>query len=281
MSLIVPPFQFANITDNLAAIPGTTNSQGVALNANANNVDSSPITVLTALGHDVHWLSFALGGFFSTSNDGQTLASLLVDPAGGTSWSSLIDYLTCGQTTFFANQGLIWYNFPLFIKAGSSIGAMARTKHTANLAGRILMNAMGNPTRPEAWWCGQKVEALGIDAANSKGTTITPGLNGAAGTWTNVGSPTTARYGAIQLGINGSDATALTQAYHFEMGFGGQALPGSPKRVVIQSTNEASQHFNGAMPVFCDVPAGTQMQARATGGPLNVEDFNVGIYGVI
>lgn len=279
MSLIVPPFQFANITDNLPSTPGTTNSSGTAITANANNTDSTPVTLLSALAHDVHWINFVVAPFSASAADAQCLLDILTDPAGGTSWGSFIDDLVCGQTNFFSSGGLQWYNFPIWIPAGTSVGVRARTKHTANLSGRILINALGNPSRPEAWWCGQKVESLGIDPSTSSGTVITPGATGAAGTWTSVGSVTSARYGAIQLGINGSDATAVSAAYHFEVGYGSTPLPGAPKRVVIGNTTEQHVHWNAAIPVFCDIAEGTQMQARATSSNAG-EDWNVGIYGV-
>jgi hypothetical protein len=279
--LLTQPFYFANCTDNLSAATPAV-EPGTNFSAGASNADDVAVSVLTAVPHDIHFLVVGFAGFNLTAVNGRALADLLIDPAGGSSWSSLIDDLVCGFTTItnVANAVInCWYCFPLWIKSGASLGARARTIHTVAITtGRCVIYAYGNPSRPDMWWCGQKVESLGINAATSSGTSITPGNSGAFGSWTSIGATTGARYGAIQFGLNGTNATATGTYYHFEIGYGSTRLPGSPTMAARLETSEVAAR-NFQMPIWCDIPAGTQMQARGK-CDATAEIWNCALYGV-
>ena len=278
--LIKPPFYFANAVDNIAGTVATAPGTTVALGANS--ADGSVVEVLSALAFDAHYLVIGFSNTNSVGANRQALMDILVDPAGGTSWASLIDDLVCGQCIAVAagSQGMtLWYHFPLFVRAGSSIGARGRNAHTSGVNAQCVIYAMGEPSRPDAWWCGQKVESLGIDAASSKGTTVTPGDSSTFGSWTNIGGPAAARYGAIQFGVNGSDADMLQVAYNWEIGYGAARLPGSPRFWVSADTAERAVKVGFGQPIFCDIAEGTQLQARAACSG-TAEDWNAALYGV-
>lgn len=281
MSLILPPFYFADETDTNTGTPSGT-APGKAVTAGASDADGTAVTLLSALGHDVHYLVVGFGGFSASTSDCNALADILTDPAGGTSWGSFIDDLTCGFTpSVSSSSGIMeWYHFPIFIKSGNSLGCRVRNHSATTPAGKVMMFAYGNPSRPDAWWCGSKVESLGITAASSKGTDVTPGASGTYGAWTNIGSTTVARYGAIQMGLNGSSAAASALGYFWQMGYGSNKLPGSPTYSQTFSTSEQAGFGGTIQPVFCDIPAGTQMQARATCSGASPEVINVAMYGV-
>jgi hypothetical protein len=282
VSLILPPFYFADETDNLVGsvpqiVPGTAFTFG------ANNADGAAVEVIPALEHDVHYLVVSIAGSHTTGANTQALLDVLVDPAGGSSWSELISDLVCGMLIAIANSVSYQANFhfPLYIKAGSSIGVRARTAHSADVTtGTCVIWAYGNPSRPDAWWCGQKVESLGINPASSQGTDVTPGTSSSFGSWTDIGSTTSARYGAIQFGVNGSDGTAANAGYYWQIGCGSNKLPGSPTIHRNMSTNEVGSQTGVWMPIFADIAAGTQMQARAACNAATTEVFNMAIYGV-
>lgn len=278
--LILPPWYFANSTDSFPATPATT--PGVNFTAGASSTDSTDVGVLSALAHDVHYLVIGIGGISSTSANGQCLLDVLIDRAGGTSWSVLIDDLVCGMTAIPGNTTIgfgCYYHFPIWIPAGSAIGVHAKTRHTSDItSGRVIMFAKGNPSRPDMWWCGQNVETLG-NGANSQGTNFTPGNSGAAGSWTSIGSTTSGRYGALQFGINGSDATAAAQVYHCEVGVGSQPVPGSHIVFRTLSTSEVGHHDGMISPIWCDIPEGSQMQVRGTCNG-TAEVLNACVYGV-
>jgi hypothetical protein len=284
LSLIVPPFRFANCTDTLTgagSVPASTH--GVAFSAGANNADQSVVSLLqAALTHDVHYLVIGIGGISLTNANSNALADIVSDPAGGTTWGSFIDDLACGYTGAVGTSTTlgVWYHFPVFIKAGTSLGIRCRTAHTVDITtGMSSIYCYGNPTRPDMWWCGSKVETLGATPASSNGTAIPAGASSAFGAWTTVGT-STGRYGAIQLGINGTDASALGVGYWAQLGAGSAQLAGTPNYYFQVSTNEVMGREGMQMPVFCDVPEGTTIQARAAGSAGTVENVQMSAYGV-
>jgi hypothetical protein len=284
MSLILPPFAFAHCTDNYAGgTPPVGASPGTAVTAGGSaNADGTQVSLIAALAHDVHYLVVGVGGASSPSAiDTAALLDILVDPAGGTTWASFIDDLVCGVNAALT-AGTVgmptYYHFPIWLPAGASLGAQVRCA-TLSHPFRVAIWAYGNPSRPESWWCGQRVESLGIDAANSKGTDITPGSTTATFTFTNVGSTTAARYGAIQFGMNGSDSVAAALGYYAQIGIGGARVPGTPTFYWANSTGEAASRSGHNGPIPCDIPAGTQLQVGAcSSGSAEVHD--VALYGV-
>lgn len=275
------PFYFGNHADNLSGSPSAT--PGTNFTAGASSADGSAVSVLSALAFDCHYLIIGLGGIGGAVLDTACLADVLIDPAGGTSWSGLIDDLICGHSPTPA-AGTIgiqcWYHFPLWIPAGASLGLQARQfSGSAQTNGRVIMFAYGPPSRPEQWSCGTKVESVGTDPANSRGTNITPGNSGAFGSWTNIGSVTAFSHMAIQFGMNGTDDIAQAIHYHFEIGYSSARLPGSPTFHTSVGTSETQTFCAPPMPIWCDIAAGTQLQARGkASGTAEVHD--VAFYGV-
>lgn len=275
---------FAECTDTMGtgATPPAGTAVGVGFTAGANNADGTAVTVLSALAHDCHFLVLGINGVSVTNGNGDALADILIDPAGGTSWASLIDDLICGGTTVPAaggDQCNAWTYWPLWIPAGSSLGIRCRTAHTADITtGRVIAFAFGCPKRPDLWWCGQKVESLGITAASSRGVQVTPG-NTTYSAWTTIGT-STGRYGAFNFMVNNSDASSLAVNYFWQVGAGSQKLPGTPTLYRTYGTAERGMFAGMNIPFWCDIPDGTTIQARAAGSAAT-EDFDVGFYGVM
>jgi hypothetical protein len=290
MSLILPPFYFGYTTDNLHRVAAPAATPGQQLTANANNADGTVLNLsfanaadngtVTALEYDVCGIMIGFNSFVASNGDSSTLVDLLVDRAGGTSYSQLISDLVAGYTpvpTAGAISTDTYYYFPLWIPAGASLGMQARTAHTVNIAGRACVWLFCEPSRPDAWWCGQGVESLGVVPATSKGVNHTPG-NAAWSTWATVGT-STYRYRAVQFGHNGTDAAGTAVNSHWEIGYGSQRLGGAPRFHVSTSTAESSQRSGFGMPIFCNVPAGTTWQTRAWSSAA-AEVNTVAIYGV-
>lgn len=281
MSLIVPPFQWAYGVNNLTGTPPAAN-WGTQITAGANNADGTAVSVISATTADIQFLCIGISGYNTSTANMQVLMDILQDPAGGTAWASLIDDLICGFTPTLAASGQsfsLFYYFPLWIKAGTSIGAQARCAHTSTQSGRVAIWAFGEPSRPDAWWCGQKVESLGINAASSSGTNVTPGDSGTFGSWTTIGT-STGRYGAVQMGVNGSDATSAALGYFWQLGYGSAQMPAAPVWFTCNTTSEIGQRCF-PFPLNCDVPSGTTWQVRGTASGASAEVHNVAVYGVL
>lgn len=284
MSLLVPKWYFNNYANNYSAAPAapTVSDFGTPLNPGTSNADSAVVTAMSALAFDAHYLTLSMNGFFLSTAAAYTLLDVMIDPAGGTSWANFIDDLVCGFTaadtaSYMATQ---WYHFPIFIKAGTSIGIRARCSHSVSITtGSVAMNVFGNPSRPIMWWCGQKVESLGINAATSKGTDVVPGSGGSFGSWATMGT-STGRYGAVQYGLNGTDSSSLALGYQFQIGYGSTELPGELMIHHTMGGSETGVICGGVGPIFCDEKAGTVWQMRSTCSSGGGETFNAAIYGV-
>lgn len=280
MSLYVPPFSWGKCTDTQTGTPDATANGGVGVQQTSANTDGTPVTVLSALGHDGQFIVLQCSGITGSTTDNATLLDILIDPAGGTSWASLIEDLNIGYMPLAsAASGYTGvFQFPLFIPAGASLGAQVRRATTASNSIRLFAWVFGEPSRPDAWWCGSKVETLGSVAASSRGTIVTPG-NAAWGSWTNIGSTISGRYGAIQFACGGSDSNATTRGGYWQVGANSARINGLPTIYTAMSSTESMTRGGPCMPMFCDIAAGTQLQAR---GYLSgsVEDYNVTIHGV-
>lgn len=265
MSLIVKPPSWGHCTTNITGTP--TANAGTQVTAGANNADGSSAALLTNVSHDVEFLVIGFHSYNISTGNGSTLVDILIDPAGGSSWSTdpVINDLLAGQTLGTGNALPVtwWYFFPLWLKSGCSIGARARTAHTATIAGRVIVCAYGGNANPASWWCGQSVESVAITAASSKGTDHTAGNTGAYSAWTNLGSTLSKPCGALQFGVHGtnSDTTQASNAYFFEFGVGSTRI-GPP---IIRCTNTSEAGWvSPSGPIFCALPSGTQLQVRGS-----------------
>jgi hypothetical protein len=294
MGLITQGPAFARWSENLGTVSadGIANV-GVAVTPGTSNADGSAVTLLSALAHDCEYLVLAVYGFGESAVCSSSLLDLLIDPAGGTSWSTHISDLICGYTSFLdldAGAALgtpLMYHFPIWLKAGTSIGALARTFKQSAFTNtpRVVAFAAGGNKNPASWWCGQKVETVGtFDAANSRGQDHTAGASGAFSSWTSLGSPIGARSGAMQFGCGGEATTASPnpdsgsttgRVYRFEFGAGSNQI--GPCMYRGMGGLEVGTHFFPG-PVFCDIPSGTQMQVRAACGGTGPEILDVGLY---
>lgn len=276
MSLASAPPVFAYHTDNYAT--GTPTIPGTQFTAGASGSDGASVSCVSALGHDVHFLRISLGGANVNTGDGNAAGDLLVDPAGGTSWSALVNDLVFGMSTSLNGGPTHVYEIPLYIPAGSSLGFRGKTAHTADLtACYALIQAYGEPSKPQMWWCGQGVETLGI--SDSKGTSVTPGSTGSWGSWTSVGSTSARHHKAIIGAINGSDSNSASSQYHWQVGVGSAQVPGSAMQYMNMGTAENRvAHFAQNL-ATCNYPAGTQYQMRGKASGSG-EAFFCAVYGV-
>ena len=267
----------ANFT---TAVPATT-TYGSTFTPGASNADGTAVDTGVTLAQDVQLIVIGIGGTAVSAANTPTLMDLLVDPSGGTSWSTLIADLVCGysRNTGASDPYTLYYTFPLFIKAGSKLGIQARSGHTVPAANATCgIWVFGQPSRPGMWWCGQAVEGVGITPASSSGTAVTPGSSNSWGSWTSIGSPTTAAFGALQFATNAADNTQNTGSYHFEVGYGSTRLALAPFQQA-GGTSESRASFGPWLVNNVDVPAGTQMQVRGMASGATIDAYDIAIYG--
>jgi hypothetical protein len=157
---------------------------GTSVAAHATNANAKGTAVSLLAGasvtEDVYGIEIVVVGGFTAVNVRRYLADLLIDPAGGSSWTTIINNLAFGGPAWI--QSGYRYYFPLYLKSGTSIG-MQQQCTTAAIAFRAGVKLFGKPTRPDKVDCGTKVETFGATTASSSGTGITPG-NGVLGSYT-------------------------------------------------------------------------------------------------
>jgi hypothetical protein len=275
MALIVPrgpEWGYCTDNTNLAAAQfGTTVSAG------ANNADGTTVTLLTALAHDVELLMISMCNYCSDGSLVDTLADILIDPAGGTSWVSLIDDLLANSENS-AQLACSSYAFPVWIPAGASVGARARNSSTGTSSGSIHIQAYGGNANPGSWWCGQKVTSIGVNPASSRGTNVTPGVSGAWGSWTDLGSPLPYHAGAIQYGAQGETGTAWTsRTYKFQFGVSDTKIGPAFGRT---TTSKEGGYSSVTGPIFASIPAGSQLRVRGLTSSTTGWDIDVAAYVV-
>lgn len=229
------------------------------------NTDGTAVTLLSALAHDVEFVAIGLTQGSSSGANHGFLMDLLIDPAGGTSWSALINDLMVGyvqSTGGGAAAPSRWYYFPLWIPAGASIGARAKSGVTGAQTVKAILTVAGGPSDPTAWWCGQQVTEIGINAATGDGAIITPGNSGTFSAWTNFGSTLPAACGAVQFAHQGGAINAMNAlSYHLEFGVNSTRI--GPPLWTTGNANEAMVD-SPLGPIFCSLAAGSQLQARGT-----------------
>lgn len=279
MSLIVPGGpNWAYCSTNLTGTPSTT--PGTAVTAGASNALGSSVALLTALTHDVEYLTIIPWAYNGSAVNSRTLIDILIDPAGGSSWATtpLISDLVAGTTPNLGIASVSTYHFPIWLPAGCSIGARARTANTATIGGRIVICARGGPRNPANWWCGQVVTAIGTTPASSSGTAFTAGSSGAYSAWTNFGSTLPYRTGAIQMGFQGGAITAYNSIFYIlEVGENSNRI--GPNFWKQTTTGEAMPSTTNFGPIFCNLAAGTQLQVRGTASGV-AQSLDVAAYAI-
>lgn len=209
--------EFGWTVDNFGATYSDTGI-GTSVTSGAINTKGTAVSLIAGASVTQDALGIAVGfsGGFLATNVRQFLADLLIDPAGGTSWSTLIPNLVVNSPCL--HNGGYWYFFPLYIKNGTSIG-MQHQCSTASIAMRGLVKLFGKPSRPEMWKVGSKVETFGANTGTSGGTAITPGTS-AMGAYTASLGTTANHLWWWQGGLAINDTTQTNVAYLLDVAAG-------------------------------------------------------------
>ncbi len=267
MSAIIQPFSFSHCTTNYPATPSLQLGNTVTANATVNVVGAT-VTLISAITHDVQYLTVKVSNTAASTDQTSSLVDIMYDTAGGTSWATepLVANLMAGFSAGVLNGDNICqfareYHFPIYIKSGTSIGARMKSAISAKPA-TVGVVAQGRPSSP-LWWVGSSITAIGV-AASSRGTPITPGTSPSFGSWTNFGSTLARPAGAVQFGVSLDLQNVNGTNYWVQFGVGSTQI--GPTFRCHTGSFESMSVMSHAMPIFCNLPTGTQLQARASGG---------------
>jgi len=213
------------------------------------------------------------------------LVDIGIDEAGGTSYTVKIPYLlVTSASPYNIGSGGVWYYFPLFIKAGSSIAARAQVNNATVGTLRCWATLFGQPRRPETTRLGQYVHSFGQTTASSSGTVFTCGTT-AEGAWTQLGSATTRPLWWWQIGFDCAEATPnwTAQVIHLDNAAG----DATTKKVIIENlvicTTTAEQINNSPLTAGCtgnvavgDLVYGRGQSSGTPDTPLSMMAYGLG-----
>jgi hypothetical protein len=266
-----------NWTYSLNTAPSTT--PGVSVTPGSGSKGSyAQLTSGANLSQDCYGilLWFHAGNTTATIRD--ILADIGLDPGGGTSYSQVggINNIFVPQAANAVGTGR-WFYFPLFIKAGTSVGMRAQANSTT--AFRCKAVFYGQPTHPENVAVGTYSETIGV--SGNGGTAFTCGNTAAWGSWTPLGT-TTRPCWYWQLAYGHNVGTTTAQMYYAELGFGdGTNMVTIIRMMPMFNAGTAEASGNSLFPGYYEVPEGATLYVRgsATGTAETTEAVAVGIGG--
>lgn len=211
---------------------------------------------------DVYGILICFNSGSTSATTRNVLANIGVDNAGGTNYRTVIPLLLAGHAApYNVGSGGIWYYFPLFIKAGSSIAVQGAGNVTTALS--CYVTVFGQPKRPDSVRVGSKVFSFGATTSNSTGTTVTLGTTN-DGAWVQVGSATTMPLWWWQVGYTCIDTTMTLATVHCDIA-GGDA---TNKKILVQDNpvivTTAEQISNLPVTIGCvaNIASGANIYVR-------------------
>jgi hypothetical protein len=230
------------------------------------------------LAQDCYWIRLWVNAGNTSSSIRDILIDIGLDPAGGTSYAQTggINNIFVPQASSAIQSGR-WFEFPLFIKSGTSVGVRAQSNSTSTV--RVAAWFFGRPVHPENLAVGTYSETIGV--SGNGGTPFTCGNSSAWGSWTSLGT-TTRPCWYWQLAFGNNVGTTTAQMYFAELGYG----DGTNMVTIIPCMpmfNPGTAESSGN-PLLCgiwEVPAGGTLYVRgsATGTAETTEAVAVGIGG--
>lgn len=209
-------WQVNNFSDTF---PG--NAAGTTLTADgSSHTKGSDTAVLTGIAHDAYAMAITVNVGNTDTVIRRQMIDLLIDPAAGvgnagSSWSTLINNLYCNSPSLNANGFGFRFHFPLYIKAGTAIGARVQDV-VGGATCRFSIQLFGKPTRPDLLHVGNVVETLGATTASTSGVAVTPG-NASWGSYSASLGQLTRPAWFWQLGLGSSDTTMGATAYWWDI----------------------------------------------------------------
>ncbi len=238
--------------------------------ANTKGVDTA---LLSGVAHDVYGIQILFGQGFTDATIRRQMTDILIDPAAGvgnagSSWSVLIDNLyTNGPGTSTGGQGHNFY-FPIFLPAGTAIGARMQDLTGASATVRCSIRVVGQPSHPEVLRVGSVVQTIGATTASTSGVAVTPGTDAYGSYSASMGTLTRPAWW-WQLGIGSNDTTMTANFYVFDIATDATSKYIAARDIkygVTTTTGEVSWKSSQGeeAPVF-HAPAGTDVYVRGCG----------------
>lgn len=269
-------------TNWAATNPGTTVTPG------ASNTFGSYVQIINGASAwptdsgDGQLLEILVTGAAVSGSARDTLVTIGIDLAGGTSYTDWIVNLVCGPASSCTTGrfGVMW-TFPVRVPRGSSLAAKASVNNATAGSVSVGIRIMGKATHPEQIRVGKYVRTFGASTGTSAGTAVTAGSSGTKGSWVSLG--TVAAGDDLwfwQLGVGQNQATSNNNGAAFDLARGDGSNYNLIVRDVQVGTTTGEEMVRAAHVAPCQAKAGDGIYARATSGGAPLGGWSAAAYAV-
>lgn len=264
-----------NIGDTGTSTPGTSVTTGGAA-----GTKGTPAELIASTNFDAYWVTITASDYAAAGAAAQGALDILI---GSATEEVLIPNLLFGHAGMHSNatagMGPKRWDFPLYIPAGQRIAVQACGQRTS-AAFRVQIYLYGGNGYPP-YRVGSKVTTYGLSSL-PRGTSITPGASGAAGSWTQVTASTSEDHFAFVPSFQAAtDLTMSNLTHTVEMGIGAATEEKIGFTYLFGSdANERMQGPVNSYPSFADVPSGTRLAMRASCSGVNDAAYDCMIHAV-
>ena len=214
------------------------------------------------------------------------MTDLMIDPAAGvggagSSWSVAINNLYSNSPSTAPGSMGYCYHFPLYLKAGTAIGARVQDVVGAATV-RLSIRVLGKPTRPELLKVGTKVQTLGATTASTTGVAVTPGTAAVGSYSASLGTLTNDAWW-WQVGIGSNDSGMTVCRYWFDIAHDATNKYICARGISYGVSSTTEQSWKGAFgesQTICVAPAGTDVYVRGTGNTTPDSSMTAIVYAV-
>lgn len=274
------------VTGNVKSVQPAA-AYGTSVTPTASSADPSTWTEILSDANvtaDCYFVAININSHNGSAAIRELLVDIGIDTSGGTSYVTLIPSLLASDAGSFltaaAGDGGHWYFFPLFIPSGSAIASRGRGSNASAIAYRAAIWLFGKPSHPHLIRWGTRVEAIGIDTANSTGTTIVAGTV-SEGSWTSLGTSSNANF-FWQVGYGANNTNVPNNTRLIDLAYDNNATTPNIILEDVYSSSSTTEkislrnHENS----YCFVPAGSTLYGRIQESAAPVATQKMSCYGV-
>jgi hypothetical protein len=276
--LWVPKKGVLRVEHNTGGVGAGTLGTSVTTGA-ASSTKGTPAELIASTSFDAYWVRVITSIYGALATDSRGCLDILI---GAATEEVLIPNLLmgyCGVFSTAASVGPKFWDFPLYVPAGSRIAAQAAGARLST-AMRVAIFLYGGDGSPP-FRTGSKVTTYGIGTVPD-GTAITPGASGAEGAWTQIVAATSEDHFALVPSFQiGGDTTTSNLAYALDLGVGA-----ATEEEIAQSywySTDSAERITGplnSMPRFQDIPSGERLSMRVSNSGANDANYNGAIHAV-
>jgi hypothetical protein len=280
MSLLTIPAEFGFHDENYGNSSTSNWGQNVASAATWAAATATALTFTdsgTTLDWNVHEMELVFSATRAAGVNRATLFRLLVDPAGGTSWSTLVDNLIVGNAD--DQQPLAPVRLPLYVPAGASLGVRAINASTPTVITGIRIS--GGPSQPI--WSGGATETIGTVSGTQGVDLSTAGIgNGTLGSWVSIGT-TVNNCSFFHLGVQMGDTNTSFIYGWLEMAYGNGStqMTRIGHRYKFRTSDTEGFWMRCTPSAYASVPAGSTIYVRGqANADISSDGINCTVVGV-